>query len=95
LHALIRFGNNCADVVLPRYMHRITQTRSRTQPPEKGGGILADEMGMGKTLSILALILESLEAGRSWADAKLSEEQSSSTVRTYTHSTLILVPYAC
>ena len=37
------------------------------EPCETGGGILADEMGMGKTLSILALIVRTLGAARYWA----------------------------
>jgi SWI/SNF-related matrix-associated actin-dependent regulator of chromatin subfamily A3 len=36
------------------------------KPDETGGGILADEMGMGKTLSILALIIRTLNAAHSW-----------------------------
>lgn len=37
------------------------------EPNETGGGILADEMGMGKTLSILALVLRTLSAAHDWA----------------------------
>lgn len=36
-------------------------------PIETGGGILSDEMGMGKSLSILALILRTLDAAQIWA----------------------------
>lgn len=36
---------------------------------ETGGGILADEMGMGKTLSILALVIRTLEPAQEWACA--------------------------
>jgi SNF2 family DNA or RNA helicase len=38
-----------------------------TEPSETGGGILADEMGMGKSLSILALILRTLDFAHEWA----------------------------
>jgi hypothetical protein len=34
---------------------------------ETGGGILADEMGMGKSLSMLALILRTLDMAYTWA----------------------------
>jgi SNF2 family DNA or RNA helicase len=36
------------------------------EPTETGGGILADEMGMGKSLSILALIVRTLDASHEW-----------------------------
>ena len=42
-------------------------TKAIVEPNETGGGILADEMGMGKTLSILALILRTLNAAHDWA----------------------------
>ena len=37
------------------------------EPKEIGGGILADEMGMGKTLSVLALVLRTLNTAHDWA----------------------------
>jgi len=42
-------------------------TKAMVEPSETGGGILADEMGMGKTLSILALVLRTLSAAHDWA----------------------------
>jgi len=41
--------------------------KAMVEPNETGGGILADEMGMGKTLSILALVLRTLSAAHDWA----------------------------
>lgn len=35
---------------------------------ETGGGILADEMGMGKSLSILSLLARTLGSARDWVD---------------------------
>jgi SWI/SNF-related matrix-associated actin-dependent regulator of chromatin subfamily A3 len=61
------------------YRHAVTNTRSMIEPIETGGGILADEMGMGKSLSILALILRTLDAAHFWAtsvDAPHDEELS-------------------
>ncbi|KAF2474164.1 uncharacterized protein BDR25DRAFT_280932 [Lindgomyces ingoldianus] len=60
----------------PCYRHSITNTISRITPVETGGGILADDMGMGKTLSILALILRTLEEAHSW----VSEHNSTSDI---------------
>lgn len=37
-----------------------------SDPIETGGGILSDEMGMGKSLSILALILKTLGTAQTW-----------------------------
>ncbi|KAK0629251.1 SNF2 family N-terminal domain-containing protein [Bombardia bombarda] len=76
------------------YIHRITKTRSQVRPEEMGGGVLADEMGMGKTFSTLALIVQTIEAGLEWAEQKRSEEHTSGKARRYSHATLIVVPSA-
>lgn len=52
------------------YRHIITGMKLKTRglaPPETGGGILADEMGMGKTYSILALIMRTTEDSEKWS----------------------------
>jgi SWI/SNF-related matrix-associated actin-dependent regulator of chromatin subfamily A3 len=51
----------------PCFRHAITNKSSHLEYPEIGGGILADEMGMGKTLSILALMLRTVDAAHCWA----------------------------
>ncbi len=48
------------------YYNVITGGEERTKPPEVLGGILADMMGLGKTLSILALIVGSLDDAAEW-----------------------------
>jgi SNF2 family DNA or RNA helicase len=48
------------------YYNVITGQHERTAPPETRGGILADMMGLGKTLSILSLVVTSLDAAREW-----------------------------
>ena len=52
----------------PTYYNVITGTEERNKPPEVLGGILADMMGLGKTLSILSLIVGSLEAANEWEE---------------------------
>lgn len=64
------------------------------RPEEKGGGLLADEMGMGKSLSILALIVETLLQGHKWAEKQAQSEDSNKQLK-YTRSTLIIVSGAC
>jgi SWI/SNF-related matrix-associated actin-dependent regulator of chromatin subfamily A3 len=67
----------------PCHRHAITNKTSHLEYPETGGGILADEMGMGKTLSILALMLRTLDAAHRWAS---DQEDASSTA----HRELVL-----
>ncbi|KAH6659718.1 SNF2 family N-terminal domain-containing protein [Truncatella angustata] len=65
----IRIGNNGQ-----RSYHNVITGQSYPRPPpETFGGILADMMGLGKTLSILSLITTSLDAGEEWS--KLEPEQ--------------------
>ncbi|KAF7534943.1 hypothetical protein G7054_g5773 [Neopestalotiopsis clavispora] len=49
------------------YHNVITNQTLPRPPPETFGGILADMMGLGKTLSILSLITSSLDAGEEWS----------------------------
>ncbi|KAJ2988607.1 hypothetical protein NUW58_g3883 [Xylaria curta] len=76
------------------YIHQVTKTRSTIQPEEKGGGILADEMGMGKSLCLLALLLDTLDDGREWARQKHNEEYHNGIIEGYSRSTLVVVPSA-
>ncbi|ETS83908.1 hypothetical protein PFICI_05784 [Pestalotiopsis fici W106-1] len=76
-----------------KYQHEITKAQSRLRPDEKGGGILADEMGMGKSLSILSLIVDTLEKGQSWAENRRSEDRTG-PLKDHTRSTLIVVSSA-
>ncbi|KPM46104.1 hypothetical protein AK830_g425 [Neonectria ditissima] len=77
------------------FVHRITKKRESLRPDEKGGGVLADEMGMGKTLSILALVIKTIGDSHAWAEQSMSEEVTHSEIQHYAHSTLIIVPSAC
>lgn len=56
-----------------RYFNIITQTEHRQPPPETLGGILADVMGLGKTLSILSLISSSFPAAEQWAATPVTQ----------------------
>ncbi|KAI9663837.1 MAG: hypothetical protein M1821_007327 [Bathelium mastoideum] len=74
-----------------RYVHCVTNAKSSTFCEENGGGILADEMGMGKSLSILSLIVRTLEKGRDWAK-EVSMEDDVHSERQRSKATLIIVP---
>lgn len=59
------------------------------------GGILADVMGLGKTLSILALIASTMQSANDyqpWQNTELQERRSISGV--YTRATLVVVTSA-
>ncbi|GKT95985.1 heterokaryon incompatibility protein [Colletotrichum tofieldiae] len=75
------------------FRHKITNIKQKTQPDERGGGILADEMGMGKSLSILSLVVTTLQNGQQWAE---QEEQNNDKNRElcYSGSTLVVVSSA-
>ncbi|KAH8668495.1 SNF2 family N-terminal domain-containing protein [Xylariales sp. PMI_506] len=78
------------------YKHIITNSSSRIRPEEKGGGVLADEMGMGKSLSILSLIVETLRKGQEWAEKRRSEQEAGpiKVQLRCTRATLIIVSSA-
>lgn len=50
-----------------RYREIISGITMAEEPPQTLGGLLADMMGLGKTLSILSLVVSSLEEARKWA----------------------------
>ncbi|KAL2206931.1 hypothetical protein CC79DRAFT_1398786 [Sarocladium strictum] len=64
------------------FQHKITGAKSPTNS-DALGGILADEMGMGKTLSILSAIIESMEDAQVFANSSGQKNIM---------STLIIVP---
>ncbi|OQV01237.1 Helicase conserved domain-containing protein [Cladophialophora immunda] len=75
------------------YRHKITGTKSRTLPAEAGGGILADEMGMGKTYSMLAVIVRTLDEATRWSedpDVHIVEEIL--PTKRPSRATLVVVP---
>ncbi|KAK0643518.1 DNA repair and recombination protein RAD5C [Cercophora newfieldiana] len=49
------------------YHNLVTNQIQRERPPEALGGILADMMGLGKTLSVLSLVVSTLKEASEWA----------------------------
>ncbi|KAH7204550.1 P-loop containing nucleoside triphosphate hydrolase protein [Fusarium oxysporum] len=76
-----------------QYRHRITKRRKDVRPEERGGGILADDMGMGKSLSILALIMKTLDNGQEWAEERNAEHKSRRSLK-FSRSTLVVASAA-
>ncbi|KAI9369455.1 SNF2 family N-terminal domain-containing protein [Aspergillus egyptiacus] len=50
-----------------KFREIISGTVLDEEPPQSFGGLLADMMGLGKTLSILSLVVSSLAQAREWA----------------------------
>jgi len=50
------------------YHNIISGDDTQMEPPQVFGGILADMMGLGKTLSILSLVVSSLPQAATWAE---------------------------
>ncbi|KIX07722.1 uncharacterized protein Z518_02376 [Rhinocladiella mackenziei CBS 650.93] len=84
-----------SDPEIEAFQHVITKSKSLVKPDETGGGILADEMGMGKSLSLLALVTKTLENAYTWQSG---DDKSPTTFEfsylTTSRATLILVPSA-
>lgn len=57
--------------------------------------MLADEMGMGKSLSILSLIIRTLDTARDWASSQDKSDTPGAQVNQTSRATLIIVSSAC
>jgi SWI/SNF-related matrix-associated actin-dependent regulator of chromatin subfamily A3 len=73
------------------FRHAITGHLALTPLPEMGGGILADDMGMGKSLSTLSLVTQRLSDGWDWSQSRSSEGMSGDTHMVRSRATLIIV----
>ena len=72
------------------YYEVITGKEERQKPPEVLGGILADMMGLGKTLLCLSHILSTWDQSIAWVHSPPSDEQGSVLQRSRT--TLLISP---
>ena len=74
------------------YYNIITGHEERVKPPEVLGGILADMMGLGKTLSILSLVVGSLSEAQSWAELAPPESTTDIPLVRNSKTTLLVSP---
>jgi SWI/SNF-related matrix-associated actin-dependent regulator of chromatin subfamily A3 len=84
----------CVLIETESYKHSITGMISPSAPSETGGGILADEMGMGKSLTVLSHIARTSDRSRTWAELTSSEDGDLLNETIASRSTLIVVPSA-
>lgn len=69
----------------------MTKAEQFIKPFEARGGILADEMGTGKSLTVLAVVVHTLDEARLQA-YRSSDIQAQSRERLYSRATLIIAP---
>jgi SNF2 family DNA or RNA helicase len=81
------FEENLADS--GRYTNLVTENSQRTEPQESRGGLLADQMGLGKSLTMISLIASSPALSNS--SVVFTTQGTICRIK----STLIVVPYSC
>ena len=76
------------------YQDIISGVTSHEEPPQVYGGLLADMMGLGKTLSILSLLCSSLSEAVEWAqsDPEVSVSWATGQSTRNVKTTLLVVP---
>lgn len=79
---------------LPFYQHVITGAKN-DKPEDFQGGILADDMGLGKSLTMLSIIINSLARALSFAFTNTIDVADLHRKIVPSKATLIVVPSAC
>ncbi|KAL5335300.1 SNF2 family N-terminal domain-containing protein [Aspergillus crustosus] len=73
------------------FVHAITNMQQEDMPDESGGGILADEMGMGKSLTTLVLIAKTMKDAHEWVKER-QQLPDSGILEKPCQATLVVVP---
>ncbi|KAF1984562.1 hypothetical protein K402DRAFT_422775 [Aulographum hederae CBS 113979] len=76
------------------YRHAVTGATSHTYHPEAGGGVLADDMGMGKSLSILSLVTKTSDQAAAWSRGAEGPDETPGNLNLRSKATLIVVSSA-
>lgn len=75
------------------YKEVVTGITTRVEPPEVYGGLLADVMGLGKTIEALALIASTMNEAEQFGREKLVREGGEDSLfRSHTKATLLVSP---
>ena len=83
---LLHFSMPASTLIVPAsFINRISNASQTEEPPQFYGGIIADPMGLGKTLSMIALIAADLTGYHYGKFASIDDDVSNKT-------TLVIVP---
>lgn len=77
------------------YRHTITGAEEHQPQIEPCGGILADHMGLGKTLSTISLIVSSTDRAEQFAQGHCLSSPSGRFPLINTKASLVVVPSVC
>jgi hypothetical protein len=74
------------------FQHAVTGGWTTEAHSETGGGLLADDMGMGKTRTTLSLIAKRLPAAREWSQSEQDSPAGTESGEIRSKATLVVVP---
>ena len=81
------------------YEHKITGSKAASIPCETGGGILADDMGLGKSLTMLTAISRTRQEAQIFVEETVLELRKPNERLTASHvpsrASLVVVPTPC
>lgn len=78
-----------------RYMNTITGGIQRSPPPEFRGGLLADQMGLGKSLTVIALIASNPATNLVQVSPNMCKLDGGPAPLNPVKTTLLVVPLSC